>query len=68
MQISLDKLKSTNKKIQEVLGTINDGLDDKEKNIFLDIAYFFDGEDTNCIMENIRQLLLLRILWNENSH
>lgn len=68
MQISLDKLKSTNKKIQEVLGTINDGLDDKEKNIFLDIAYFFDGEDTNYIMENIRQLLLLRILWNENSH
>ena len=48
----LDKLKSTPKmKIQEVLKVSYDGLDDKEKNIFLDIACFFKGENKNYVME-----------------
>ncbi|KAL6315723.1 hypothetical protein AAG906_006585 [Vitis piasezkii] len=48
----LDKLKSTpNMKIQEVLKVSYDGLDDKEKNIFLDIACFFKGEDKDYVME-----------------
>ncbi|XP_059590819.1 disease resistance protein RPV1 isoform X2 [Vitis vinifera] len=48
----LDKLKSTpNMKIQEVLKVSYDGLDDKEKNILLDIACFFKGEDKDYVME-----------------
>ena len=48
----LEKLKSTpNMKMQEVLKTGYDGLDDKEKNIFLDIACFFKGEDKDYVMK-----------------
>ena len=38
-------------KIQEVLKVSYDGLNDKEKNIFLDIACFFKGEDKDYVME-----------------
>ena len=75
----LDKLKSTpNMKIQEVLKVSYKGLDDKEKNIFLDIACFFKGEDKDYVMEildgcgffslsGIRALIektLITISWN----
>ena len=48
----LEKLKSTpDMKIQEVLKASYDGLDDKEKNIFLDITCFFKGEDKDYVMK-----------------
>ena len=48
----LDKLKGTpNMKIQEVLKVSYDGLEGNEKNIFLDIACFFKGEDKDYVME-----------------
>ena len=37
--------------IYEVLKISYDGLDDKEKNIFLDIACFFKGEDKEYVVE-----------------
>ncbi|ESR55103.1 hypothetical protein CICLE_v10023827mg, partial [Citrus x clementina] len=37
--------------ILEVLKISYDGLDDKEKSIFLDVACFFQGEDVNPIMK-----------------
>ncbi|KAL6311247.1 hypothetical protein AAG906_005778 [Vitis piasezkii] len=64
----LDKLKSTpNMKIQEVLKVSYDGLDDKEKNIFLDIACFFKGEDKDYVMEILDALIdksLATISWS----
>ncbi|GAY32329.1 hypothetical protein CUMW_273510 [Citrus unshiu] len=36
--------------IREVLKISYDGLDDKEKNIFLHVACFFQGEDINLVM------------------
>ncbi|XP_034680095.1 disease resistance protein RPV1-like [Vitis riparia] len=51
----LDKLKGTpNMKIQEVLQISYDGLEDNEKNIFLDIAYFFKGEDKDHVVEILK--------------
>ncbi|KAJ9676005.1 hypothetical protein PVL29_024807 [Vitis rotundifolia] len=48
----VDKLKSTfSKKIEEVLRINYDGLDNKEKNIFLDIACFFKAEDKDYVIE-----------------
>lgn len=48
----LDKLKDTpHGRIQEVLRISYDGLDDKEKNIFLDIASFFKGEDKDHVIK-----------------
>ncbi|GAY56979.1 hypothetical protein CUMW_175890 [Citrus unshiu] len=37
--------------ILEVLKISYDSLDDKEKNIFLDVACFFKGEDVNLVMK-----------------
>ncbi|KAH9726333.1 Disease resistance-like protein DSC1 [Citrus sinensis] len=37
--------------IREVLKISYDGLDDKEKNIFLDVACFFRGEGVNLVMK-----------------
>ncbi|KAH9725879.1 ADP-ribosyl cyclase/cyclic ADP-ribose hydrolase [Citrus sinensis] len=37
--------------IQEVLKLSYDGLDDKEKNIFLDVACFLNGEDVYSVMK-----------------
>ena len=37
--------------ILEVLKISYDGLDNKEKNIFLDVACFFQGEDVNLVMK-----------------
>ena len=48
----LDKLKQfPNKKVQNVLKTSFDGLDDNEKDIFLDIAFFYKGHDKDFIRE-----------------
>ncbi|KAK3416335.1 hypothetical protein EUGRSUZ_H01810, partial [Eucalyptus grandis] len=47
---TLQKLtKSTNKKINDVLKVSYDGLEDNEKEIFLDIAFFFKGQMTEYI-------------------
>ncbi|GAY68562.1 hypothetical protein CUMW_265120 [Citrus unshiu] len=37
--------------ILQVLKISYDGLDDKEKNIFIDVACFFQGEDVNPVMK-----------------
>ncbi|KDO37431.1 hypothetical protein CISIN_1g008394mg [Citrus sinensis] len=37
--------------ILQILKISYDGLDDKEKNIFLDVACFFQGEDVNPVMK-----------------
>ncbi|EEF38940.1 TMV resistance protein N, putative [Ricinus communis] len=47
---ALHKLeRSTNKEIQNVLKVSYDGLDDEEKDIFLDVACFFNGEDRDFV-------------------
>ena len=51
----LDKLKKIPKKeIQDVLRVSFDGLEDKERDIFLDIACFFQGHDKDYVMEIFR--------------
>ncbi|KAJ9676162.1 hypothetical protein PVL29_024923 [Vitis rotundifolia] len=51
----LDKLKKSPKKeIQDVLRVSFDGLEDNERDIFLDIACFFQGHDKDCVMEILR--------------
>ena len=48
----LDRLKKIpNEVIQNVLRVSFDRLDDNEKEIFLDIACFFQGHDKDCVME-----------------
>ncbi|ESR55125.1 hypothetical protein CICLE_v10024483mg, partial [Citrus x clementina] len=49
---AIDKLQRIlHPSILEVLKISYDGLDDKEKNIFLDVACFFQGEHVNPIMK-----------------
>ncbi|KAH9782072.1 ADP-ribosyl cyclase/cyclic ADP-ribose hydrolase [Citrus sinensis] len=49
---AINKLKSVlHPSIQEILKISYDGLDDKEKNIFLDVACFFKGEDVYSVMK-----------------
>ncbi|KAL6316917.1 hypothetical protein AAG906_023572 [Vitis piasezkii] len=51
----LDKLKKSPKKeIQDVLRVSFDGLEDNERDIFLDIACFFQGHDKDYVMEIFR--------------
>ncbi|XP_050228040.1 disease resistance protein RPV1-like [Mercurialis annua] len=46
----LEKLKSSsNKKVLKILRICYDGLDEKEKDIFLDIACFFKGHDRDSV-------------------
>ncbi|XP_031257604.1 disease resistance protein RRS1-like [Pistacia vera] len=48
----LNKLERiSNPKIEDVLKISYDGLDDEHKNIFLDIACFFNGDDKNFVMK-----------------
>ncbi|XP_034677378.1 disease resistance protein RUN1-like isoform X2 [Vitis riparia] len=48
----LDKLKQfPNIEVQNVLKTSFDRLDDNEKNMFLDIAFFYKGEDKDFVTE-----------------
>ena len=48
----LYKLKQfSNKEVQNVLKTSFDGLDDNEKNMFLDIAFFYKGEDKDFVIK-----------------
>ncbi|XP_010665420.1 disease resistance protein RPV1 [Vitis vinifera] len=48
----LDKLNQfPNKEVLNVLKTSFDGLDDNEKNMFLDIAFFYKGEDKDFVIE-----------------
>ena len=54
MEKSVRKLKSNlNKKIEEVLRISYDALDDKEKNIFFDIACFFKEEDKDYVIQTL---------------
>ncbi|PON42393.1 TIR-NBS-LRR-like protein [Trema orientale] len=65
---ALNKLKIVpNKKIQNILRISFDGLDDKEKDIFLDVACFFKGErkdfverilDDSCVFADIIRTLI----------
>ncbi|KAF5469446.1 hypothetical protein F2P56_013521 [Juglans regia] len=49
---ALDKLKRIpNKDIQMILGTSYEGLDDNEKDIFLDIACFFKTKDVDYVIK-----------------
>ncbi|ESR55136.1 hypothetical protein CICLE_v10023372mg, partial [Citrus x clementina] len=49
---AINKLQSIlHRSILEVLKISYDGLDDKEKNIFLDVACFFQGEGINLVMK-----------------
>ena len=51
----LEKLKVfPNKEIQDVLRISFDGLDDNEKYIFLDIAFFFIGQDKNDVTKILK--------------
>ncbi|RVW19320.1 putative disease resistance protein [Vitis vinifera] len=51
----LDKLKKIPKKeIQDVLRVGFDGLEDNERDIFLDIACFFQGHDKDYVLENLK--------------
>ena len=48
----LDKFNQfPNKEVLNVLKTSFDGLDDNEKNMFLDIAFFYKGEDKDFVIE-----------------
>nr|XP_023911674.1 TMV resistance protein N-like [Quercus suber] len=50
---ALDKLKEEpNKKILDILQISFDGLTDMQKELFLDIACFFKGENKDCIGDN----------------
>lgn len=51
---ALDKLREVcNSEIFETLKISYDGLDDNEKKILLDIACFFNGEDTDRVWETL---------------
>lgn len=64
---ALDKLKRrSNMEIHNVLRMSFDGLDDIDKEMFLDIACFFKGEDKFCF-KRIRELQFLPKVRNKSS-
>ena len=52
---ALDRLEETPpKKVLDTLRISFDGLEESEKKIFLDIAFFFKGEDKDCVTNILR--------------
>lgn len=51
------------KKIQEILRRSYDGLEDPEKDIFLDIACFFEGQNVGYVSKTVDKVWFLSRFW-----